>query len=267
MRKLTLAVGVLVVAASFMFTGAAMAALPLLQGSATIVTPEGDNSSPRALELTSDPAQPSGSITFTVATGTTFDEFTALSTDYYFGLDNTCGFGSPRFAISLYDPATGTNGIANAYIGESPSYNSCPAGAWTFSGDLLENGRFIDTSRLPGGVTNDPYALARVRYEDYLVTSVQLIVDDGPSFSDREQSVQVDNVDVNGTVYTFDQPFAGGECRNGGWQTLTRENGTLFASQGACIDYVTAGEQVVVVETTTVVTTPTTTPATTTNGD
>lgn len=32
------------------------------------------------------------------------------------------------------------------------------------------------------------------------------------------------------------------QCKNGGWQFLMRPNGTVFANQGLCIQYVNTGQ-------------------------
>jgi hypothetical protein len=32
------------------------------------------------------------------------------------------------------------------------------------------------------------------------------------------------------------------QCKNGGWQTLTRANGTFFKNQGDCVSYMSNGK-------------------------
>jgi hypothetical protein len=56
--------------------------------------------------------------------------------------------------------------------------------------------------------------------------------------------VYTDLVNFNGTTYDFEL-FAVAtdrdQCKNGGWQTLFRANGTPFKNQGDCIQYVNTG--------------------------
>jgi hypothetical protein len=57
--------------------------------------------------------------------------------------------------------------------------------------------------------------------------------------------VETDLVDFNGTAYDF-EPYAiatsKDACKNGGWQTLRRADGSSFKNQGDCIQYVNTGK-------------------------
>lgn len=57
--------------------------------------------------------------------------------------------------------------------------------------------------------------------------------------------VETDLVDFNGTTYDF-EPYvvaaAVAACKNGGWATLSRADGSPFANQGDCIQYVNTGK-------------------------
>jgi hypothetical protein len=57
--------------------------------------------------------------------------------------------------------------------------------------------------------------------------------------------VETDLVDFNGTTYDF-EPYevatSKDACKNGGWQTLRRADGSSFKNQGDCIQYVNTGK-------------------------
>ena len=57
--------------------------------------------------------------------------------------------------------------------------------------------------------------------------------------------VETDLFNFNGTIYDF-EPYAvagsAGECRNGGWATVVRADGSSFKSQGDCIQFVNTGK-------------------------
>jgi hypothetical protein len=58
-------------------------------------------------------------------------------------------------------------------------------------------------------------------------------------------NVETDLVDFNGTSYDF-EPYAVATdrdaCKDGGWQTLKRADGSSFKNQGDCIQYVNTGK-------------------------
>jgi hypothetical protein len=57
--------------------------------------------------------------------------------------------------------------------------------------------------------------------------------------------VYTDLVNFNGTTYDFEPflvPTNAGECKNGGWQTAKRDDGSSFKNQGDCIQYVNTGK-------------------------
>ena len=77
------------------------------------------------------------------------------------------------------------------------------------------------------------------------VLGVQIVVDSGwhPSLLDNEQTVLIDNSNIDGTLYTYDeQPANQDQCKNGGWQTLTHPDGTPFKNQGDCIQFANTGK-------------------------
>jgi hypothetical protein len=54
--------------------------------------------------------------------------------------------------------------------------------------------------------------------------------------------VQADNVDINGTIYTFDQPQTKEQCKKSGWQVVTRTDNSTFKNQGDCVQYFNTGK-------------------------
>jgi hypothetical protein len=225
--SITAALGTLVV-----LTGSAFAASYTLFGDAEIVSP-GAGGSPHAVEA--DGTTTGSGIIFDIPAGTTFAGLDALSTDYLF-IAGTCQFGSPRFQVRVVDPVLGERNIF-VYIGPPPNYTPCPTPGYVNTGDLLEGVNPIDTSQLTGGTFYDPYTTALLKYGDYIVKRVSLVVDPGYG-----QIVRFDNTVIDETLYTYDQPQNKDECKNGGWTELTRADGTGFKNQGDCIQYVNTGK-------------------------
>lgn len=205
-----------------------------LFGDAEYVSP--GNVSPRAVQLRSDADPGYGGVDFSIPAGTTFADLDTLSTDYKFETDDSCGGGSPRFQVNVEDAISGDNGNIFVYIGPAPNYTLCPPDVWTNSGDLLEGVNPIDTGQLDGGTFYDPYATALTKYGGYSVTGVQLVVDAGWFFGDGEQTAFADNTNIDGVVYTYDNPTDKDECKQGGWEDFG------FRNQGQCIRYVNTGQ-------------------------
>jgi len=217
-------------ALSLVIAGSAFAAGGYqLYGSATTTSP-GENS-PTAVQLTSVGTSYSG-IDFTTTTGLTFADLTTLSADYYF-TQGTCGGGSPRFQVNVLDP--NTNAVKNifVYFGSYPNYNDCATNTWTSTGDLLANGLYVDTSQV-GGTFYDTYENAVTAFGAYDVVGIQLVVDGGWAGA---QTVNVDNVVINATTYTFENADT---CKKGGWMTYTGAPGP-FKNQGQCVSYYARG--------------------------
>lgn len=208
----------------------ALAAIFALFGDAEIVQP--GNVSANAAQLRSDASPGYGGVDFTVPSGTTFADLNSLSSDYMFESDDSCGGGSPRFQVNV-DNGAGDSGNIFVYLGPAPSYTGCPSGVWTSSGDLLEGVNPVDTSQLDAGAFYDPYATALTKYGTYSVTGIQLVADASWAFSDSEQTVLVDNVDIDGDVTTFENKES---CKKGGWQSFTTSPGP-FKNQGQCVSY------------------------------
>jgi hypothetical protein len=219
------------VAAFLLLGGTAQAASYHLFGDAEIVSPGHD--SPHAVQA--DGTSTGSGIVFDIPSGTTFADLNELSTDFLFTA-GTCTAGSPRFQIRVVDPVLGPRNIF-VYLGPPPTYSPCPTPDYVNTGDLLEGVNPIDTSQLTGGTFYDPYAAALLKYGSYIVTRVSLVVDPGYG-----QVVRFDNTVVDETLYTYDEPQNAGECKDGGWQSLTRPDGTGFRNQGDCVQFVNTGK-------------------------
>jgi hypothetical protein len=235
--------------ASVGLVGTAAAAYYNLVGQAQLVSPgaAGSNSAVSLLSdfNSSDPEQQISHIQFEVPDGLTFAQLAELSVEYNV-TDDDCVPDSPRFQISIdIGGDGGDDGYIDVYVGEGADFTGCPANTWINSGNLIGNN---DPDRYKySGLTEftfGDYDYMLNRFGDALVTGfVQLTVDNGWKFSDNEQEVLVDNVNINGEIFTFElsTPDEIASCKNGGWQELTREDRTPFKNQGSCIQYVAVG--------------------------
>lgn len=211
-------------------------------GEASYVSP--GNASNRAVHLISDAAPGFAGVNYGVESGLTFADLAALSTDYRFESDDSCGGGSPRFQVNVKSPDAADTGNIFVYIGPTPSYTGCPAGVWINTGDLLEGTNPLDTSQLDGGTFYDPYANALVKYGGYTVTGIQLVADGSWAFPDKEQALDVDNTLVDTTLFTYEVPVPTDkeQCKKGGWENLARPDGSPFKNQGDCVSFVASGK-------------------------
>ena len=158
-----------------------------LFGDATRVHP--GNDSRTAIQLSSVGSS-FGGIDLKIPETLTFGDINTLSTDTKFTA-GSCGLGSPRFSINV----DGKN--AFVYIGPPPNYTGCPPAVWSNTGNLATPASFVDTSQLSGGTFYDTFAAADLKYGSDAVTGIQLVSDNA------NQTVLIDNVQVNNTTYTF----------------------------------------------------------------
>lgn len=214
-----------------------------LFGDAEFISP--GNGSDRAVQIRSDATPGWGGIDYDIPSGTTFADLGILATDYWFETDDSCGAGSPRFQINVEDPNSPDTGNIFVYVGPPPAYTLCLPNMWLNTGDLLEGVNPIDTGQLDLGTFYDPYLTALLKYGDYEVTGVQLLVDSGwwPPFIDGEQTARVDNTNIDGVIYTYERghPHNGDDCKDGGWTELVRVDGSSFKNQGDCVQYANTG--------------------------
>lgn len=233
MKHLRLALACPALLAIALFQGTvALAASYTLFGDAALVHP-GHNSD-TAVQLRSV-GTTFGGIDFETETGMTLNQLEELSTDFMF-TTGSCGGGAPRFQINV-----GGKNIF-VYLGPPPNYTLCPQNIWLDSGDLLEPASFVDTSQLPGGTFYDTWAAALIKYGAMTVTGIQLVTDGGWAVAGGTQVVQVDNVTINDTVYTFEEVRRDDKerCKKGGWMDFEDDPGP-FKNQGDCVSYFASG--------------------------
>lgn len=225
----------LFVAVLFVFgAGPALAASGYtLFGDASLVSP-GFNSFTAAQIRSDDTIPPNyGGVDFNVPPGMTVADLNTLSTDYQFTA-GSCGGGAPRFQINVRTPSHVTKNIF-VYIGPPPNYTGCPLNVWSNTGNLATPANLVDSSQLPGGTFYDPYANVQATYGSYRVTGIQVVTDSSWLFG--VQTAQVDNVNINGTIYTFESEDS---CKKGGWQNFTSAPGP-FKNQGDCVSFFASG--------------------------
>jgi hypothetical protein len=140
--------------------------------------------------------------TFTDTGVTTFASITTLSTEFNV-TDDDCKAGSPRFQIRVMTPSGEKNVFV--YLGPAPSFTGCSPNTWIASGNLIgaADGRF-DTSQVQAGTQVSTYAQALALVGSMQVTGLSIVVDSGWAFADKEQTIDVRNVRVNG--HTFFDP-------------------------------------------------------------
>jgi hypothetical protein len=199
----------LVAVVSLAVAGPAAAQGFTLSGTATI---EGDN-----VKLVSDfsdtvATNDFGAVSFTVPTGTTFGSLTTLSAVYNV-TDDDCGGGSPRFQINV----GGKNVFV--YLGPSPTFTGCAQNTFLSSGNLVgtSDACRVDTSQFTGGTQCSTWAAAVALLGSQAVTGIQFAVDGGWKLTDKEQTVLLRSVTIDGTTHTFgsDDGATGGKVRPG----------------------------------------------------
>jgi len=126
---------------------------------------------------------------------TTFSSITTLSTEFDV-TDDDCAGGSPRFQIRVQTPSGEKNVFV--YLGPTPSFTGCSQNVWIASGNLIGSteGRY-DTSQVQAGTQVSTYAQALALVGSYQVTGISVVVDSGWALADKEQTVEVRNVEVN----------------------------------------------------------------------
>ena len=198
----------LVAALALAVAGPAAAADFTLYGTATV---QGDT-----VKLVSDFSDAAatndfGGVSFTVPTGTTFGSLTNLSAVYNV-TDDDCGGGSPRFQINV----GGKNVFV--YLGPSPTFTGCAQNTFLNSGNLVgtSDACRVDTSQFVGGKQCSTWAEAVALLGSQAVTGIQFVVDGGWKMADKEQTVLLRSVTINGTTYTFGTAGGGGGGGNAG---------------------------------------------------
>jgi hypothetical protein len=230
--RLTLVAFVLAFLALVQGTSAAAAGGYHLFGDAQIVSGGNPGS---AAQLRSDADPGYGGVDFEIAAGLTFAQLTQLATDYNI-TDDQCGGGSPRFQLNT------SGGNIFVYLGPSPAFVGCTPG-WQSSGNLIGNNEACryDTSQLLAGTQCNTYASTLALFGGVTITGIQLVVDSGwsavASGGDGEETILVDNVQINDDTYTFESKDS---CKNGGWRDFTSSPGP-FKNQGECVSFFARG--------------------------
>jgi hypothetical protein len=178
-------------------------------------------------------------INFTGTGVTTFSSLTELATKFDV-TDDSCGGGSPRFQINF--------GSQNAfvYLGPSPTFTGCPPNNLVDSGNLIGNNDPCrwDTSQLATGTQCNTYAGALALLGSRTVTGIQLVVDSGWFFADKEQTVNVCDIRINGsTVF----PCAGSQPGQGKGQekvTICHKGHTIRVGKPAMPAHLRHGDHV-----------------------
>jgi hypothetical protein len=139
-------------------------------------------------------------IDFDTPGGLTFSGISSLSTEFRL-TENSCGGGSPRFQINV----GGKNVFV--YLGPAPSFTGCTPNTWLQSGNLVVTSDQcrVDTSQLAPGTQCSTWAAALALLGSQAVTGIQLVVDSGWFFADKEQEVLVRNVTISGKTYITPQ--------------------------------------------------------------
>lgn len=182
--------------------------------------------------LVSDGTSPYSYISFNDLNSQPVGNLTELSADV---VSATYGGGSPRFSVEVSNGTTTENIFV--YLGDLPNYTSGGTGD---TGNLVDdtvNGTRVDSTQVGG-----PYygtwaqAVFAATGSGYTtISGISVVVDGGWAQSSGSQTVVLDAVSINGTVYTF-SATAKSDCKDGNWQALGYKN------QGDCISFVETGK-------------------------
>jgi len=198
MRKLLVAVAC--AAASLAIAPAALAADYTLHGGAKA----GIGNVKLVSDLSDNPAVNDSSwIDFDTPAGLTFSGISSLSTELKF-TESSCGGKSPRFQINV----GGKNVFV--YLGPSPTFTGCAQDTWLQSGNLagaIDPCR-VDTSQYVTGTQCSTWAAAVALLGSQAVTGIELTVDGGSFFAEKEQEVLVRNVTINNRTYITPQELS-----------------------------------------------------------
>jgi hypothetical protein len=155
-----------------------------------------------------------------------------LSTyDYYISVDgdaSQCIRYTTVDALNYWsDNSYGNNSTANGQGAEGT------AAMFAGANNIAQNSQNITFADYPGGA--QPLGNATYNYELYAVEKGA-----GPNGA-RLASVGITVVVGTGGA-TCATPGTAGDCKNNGWMTRTRLDGSTFKNQGDCIQYVNTGQ-------------------------
>ena len=225
----------LVTLAMVAFVPSALAASGTLYGGATM--------SGNQVKLVSDLSDTStandfSGINFTNTSVTTFSMLTQLATKFNV-TDDGCGGGSPRFQINF--------GIQNAfvYLAPSPTFTGCAPNTLVDSGNLIGNNDPCrwDTSQLQAGTQCNTYAGALALLGSRTVTGIQLVVDSGWFFADKEQTVLVCDIRINSSTVFPCQSTQPGQGKGRAKVTLCHHGHTITVARPAVAAHLRHGDK------------------------
>jgi hypothetical protein len=154
--------------------------------------------------------------------------------DYYVSADDDpsqCVRYTTVNALTYWhDNSYGNNTTGNG-AGTDGTIATSPALATT--NNIAQNSENITFGDYPGG----PQTLGNATY-NYELYAVEKGA--GPNGA-RLASVGITVIVGNGGA-TCNTPATAGQCKNGGWMTTVRSNGSTFKNQGDCMQYVNTGK-------------------------
>lgn len=120
---------------------------------------------------------------------------------------------------------------------------------WDVASGLFWSSRSFGSGEtaLQAGAGGAPfYTLADIK-ANYPQAQLQGIAVNVGSYN-PDYTINVDGVTLNNVTYNFESsapakaPKNNDECKTGGWQTLSRVDGSAFKNQGQCVSYVASGK-------------------------
>jgi len=201
-----------------------------------------------ALELRTD-ATTTAKAQYMHDTATALSDITELS--YY-----TRQVSGPVFADPSYQLPVCLGGVVNGscigfttLVYEPYENGTVIPNAWqswdVYSGQLWSSRSYTDGGSctvVAGGGGAPFYNVSTLSAACPNAVAVQFGVNVGSN--NPSYDVYTDLVNFNGTTYDF-EPYQvatnANQCKNGGWQSYTRGNGSTFRNQGDCIQYVNTG--------------------------
>lgn len=147
-------------------------------------------------------------MSFAVPAGTTLANLSVLRAEFNVTDDN-CGGGSPRFELTI----GGKNVFV--YLGPSPGFNTCAANTWLTTGNVVgtSDACRVDTSQLIAGTQCSTWAAAVAALGSQPITAIRFVVDGGWSQADKEQTVLVRMVTINGRTFVTPEAQAGPKAK------------------------------------------------------
>ena len=206
---------------------------------------ETEHVGPNTEKLISDTAPGYGGLSFNLPAAIDFSDINVLRTTAVPDAGDTCAAGSPRFQLWTDTDGDG-DGDGNVFVYVELA-SVCPAD----TGDLAQTGgpgdvpgRY-DTSQLVLGTQVSTYTATAALFAanpTWQILDISLVVDSGwnavASGGDGRQAVTVSpTVDVN-----LPAPSSKDDCKQGGWMSLFRADGSAFKNQGDCIQYANTGK-------------------------